>query len=176
MAKRRPYSEIGLPPRAHKASVEKFLSKAEESFMAAESHLNEGNCSQSVQWLADGFEELGFAEAHAGSSGKHPYHRTLRTVGQGGRTLLKEFTERCTRGIRAGGSMHGHDEPDEPEEDDITTTDHQHWYQSGKLYFTGDEEGLMRKMNQDNFWPDVWFISDHGNAHRITLRWTPGEG
>lgn len=60
------------------------------------------------------------------------------------------------------------DEPSEPGEDDITTSDHTHWYQYGKLYFTGDEKGLKRKMGKDKFWPNVWFISDHGNAHLIT--------
>lgn len=68
------------------------------------------------------------------------------------------------------GTKHeARDEPDEPEEDDITTSDHKRWYQSGKLYFTGDEKGLKKKMAKDKFWPNVWFISDHGNAHLITL-------
>jgi hypothetical protein len=58
--------------------------------------------------------------------------------------------------------------PSEPEEGDITTEDHQNWFQYEKLYFQGDEKGLLEKMNMDKFWPDVWFISDHGNAHLIT--------
>jgi len=61
---------------------------------------------------------------------------------------------------------------DEPEEDDIVTTDHRRWYQSGKIYVTGDEKALRRKMDKDKFWPNVWFISDHGNAHRMTLEQT----
>lgn len=60
------------------------------------------------------------------------------------------------------------DEP-EVEEGDITTEDHTRWYQYDKLYFTGDEKGLLKKMNKDKFWPNVWFISDHGNAHLVTL-------
>jgi hypothetical protein len=61
-----------------------------------------------------------------------------------------------------------HDEQEMPQEDDVTTTDGQHWYQHGKLYFAGDSSGLMAKMNADQFWPDVWNVSDHGNAHLIT--------
>ena len=57
---------------------------------------------------------------------------------------------------------------DEPEEGDITTEDHRRWWQHGKLYFVGDEVGLRRKMDKDKFWPNIWFISDHGNAHLIT--------
>lgn len=56
----------------------------------------------------------------------------------------------------------------EPEEDDITTEDHQNWYMSGKLYFTGSGAGLQAQMNKDGYWPNCWFISDHGNAHLIT--------
>ena len=59
-------------------------------------------------------------------------------------------------------------EPSQPDDDDITTSDHQNWYQSGKLYFKGDEMGLRQKMNADQFWPNLWFISDHGNAHLIS--------
>lgn len=70
-------------------------------------------------------------------------------------------------GGTAGLGGLGHD--DEPDEDDITTGDHHRWYQSGKLYFTGDEAGLRAKMEQDKFWPNVWFISDHGNSHLITV-------
>lgn len=73
---------------------------------------------------------------------------------------------------KIGGGL-GHsdepDEPDEPDEDDITTGDHHRWYQSGKLYFTGDEAGLRAKMEQDHFFPNAWFISDHGNAHLIEV-------
>lgn len=61
------------------------------------------------------------------------------------------------------------EEPSEPEEGDITTEDHQRWFQDGKLYFEGDEAGLKAKMDTDKFWPNVWFVSDHGNAHLIKL-------
>lgn len=63
----------------------------------------------------------------------------------------------------------------EPAEDDITTEDHHKWYQNGKLYVTGDVKALKRQMKKDQFYPDVWFISDHGNAHLIDLSETVDE-
>lgn len=33
--------------------------------------------------------------------------------------------------------------------------------------------GMLRKaMDADRYWPDAWFISDHGNSHRLNL-WAP---
>lgn len=49
-------------------------------------------------------------------------------------------------------------------EDDITTPDHEHWYQYGKLYVTGNDLALAEAMVRDQFFPSVWFISDHGNV------------
>jgi len=98
-------------------------------------------------------------------------------------------------------------EPTEPEEDDITTEDHEKFYQNGKIVLEavhrlGSETQWYYRTNQDTyesltrgtlknvgpiqfgddhkaalraymertqFWPNVWFISDHGNAHLITL-------
>jgi hypothetical protein len=89
-------------------------------------------------------------------------------------------------------------EPTEPNEDDIKTDDHQKFYQYGKLVFTVSEEkdngkhdlhierrhnqlpttvknlasveaAIKHYMDQAKFWPDAWWISDHGNAHRIDL-------
>jgi len=64
-------------------------------------------------------------------------------------------------------------EPELPEEGDITTEDHENWFQYGKLYYTGNETGLKAKMEEDQFFPNVWFISAHGNAHLITLDKNP---
>ena len=58
-------------------------------------------------------------------------------------------------------------EPEEPDEDDITTEDRRHWYQSGKLYVTGHIDDVRAAMERDGFFPNLWFISDHGNAHLI---------
>jgi hypothetical protein len=66
------------------------------------------------------------------------------------------------------------DEPTEPEEDDITTTDHVRFYQNGKLVLTVEEDAdyvtaLQLYMESENFWPNCWFISDHGNAHLLEI-------
>jgi hypothetical protein len=60
------------------------------------------------------------------------------------------------------------------EDDDITTSDHMKFFQSGKLYLTVGEDDdykslLKAKMEKDGFFPNVWFISDHGNAHLMSL-------
>lgn len=60
-------------------------------------------------------------------------------------------------------------DPIEPDEEDITTEDHNKWYQSGKLYFTGDEAGLNAKMEKDGFFPNVWLLDDHGGATLIDI-------
>lgn len=63
--------------------------------------------------------------------------------------------------------------PQAPEEGDYTTEDYRHFYQYGKLAVTTTpetfEQDLRAHMEQENFYPDVWVISDHGNAHLITL-------
>lgn len=68
-----------------------------------------------------------------------------------------------------------YNEPSEPEEGDYTSEDHCKWYQFGKLAVTvsidGDyKQALREHMEQEQYWPNVWFISDHGNAHLITLQ------
>lgn len=80
------------------------------------------------------------------------------------------------------------DEFEEPEEGDLITSDHIHFYQYRKLVLTikakergkkfgewietnGPASGkvmwkkIEEYMKQDRFWPNVWFISDRGNAH-----------
>jgi transcription elongation factor Elf1 len=88
-----------------------------------------------------------------------------------------------------------------PQEDDITTEDHETFYQSGDVvlerarylgrlqdlwYFFprgsrrsspvdlgrfGDDvnAALRAYMDRSQYWPNAWFISDHGNAHLISL-------
>lgn len=86
---------------------------------------------------------------------------------------------------------------DSPQDDDITTEDHRRFYQYGKVviepYDKRDDDprtwlmwiGSQRKqivvraadcnaavrqfMERSQFWPNCWFISDHGNAHLIDL-------
>lgn len=82
----------------------------------------------------------------------------------------------------------------EPQEDDLVTEDHIHFYQSGHLALTmqvrepprhvGErgmrvhdateplsDTAMWRQldafMKKQNFYPSVWFISDHGNAHLL---------
>ena len=80
--------------------------------------------------------------------------------------------------IEGGVDMRGDEdiESDEPEEGDWTTEDHRKFYSYGKLMFvlpegTGECEmwtAIEAKMKKDGFWPNVWFISDHGNASLMT--------
>lgn len=63
---------------------------------------------------------------------------------------------------------------DEPEEGDYTTEDHEHFHQFGKRAVVVDEGAewphtLKAHMDRERFWPNVWFLSDHGNAHRIDM-------
>ena len=71
-------------------------------------------------------------------------------------------------------------EPSEPDEDDYTISDARGGgysvAQSGK--WLGDfkerdeaEEFIRTHGNASNFWPNVWVISDHGNAHLIQFAW-----
>lgn len=77
----------------------------------------------------------------------------------------------------------------EPQDGDITTEDHRTFYQDGKRVLELDEtpsgryviighrgpifntvEAAIRAyMDRVQYWPNVWWISDHGNAHRIDL-------
>ncbi len=66
---------------------------------------------------------------------------------------------------------------EEPSEDDITTKDHVTFYVNGKalpLDLTRDSttddmwKALRGYMAATQFFPNVWFISDHGNAHLMT--------
>lgn len=86
--------------------------------------------------------------------------------------------------------------PNEPDDDDITTENHRTFRQNGRvvlevyqaadaytLWF-GYERGkqfqirtkpddhvtaLCAYMDKVQFWPNCWFISDHGNAHLMDL-------
>lgn len=71
-----------------------------------------------------------------------------------------------------------HEIPDEYE--DVFTEDHIRFFQSGKEVLrlvpdaTEEEmwDGLNKWMEKSNFWPSVWFVSDHGNISLMTdPRW-----
>lgn len=63
-----------------------------------------------------------------------------------------------------------------PSHDDISTSDHVNFYESGRHAFTvpkGSSDAKMWRlieahMKREKFFPNVWFISDHGNAHLMT--------
>ena len=69
------------------------------------------------------------------------------------------------------------EEPEEPQEEDLFTEDHREFYEVG-----GDrrpvvsveededwEDEVKAFMNGQNYFRNVWFISDHGNAHLMTF-------
>ena len=86
------------------------------------------------------------------------------------------------------------DEPTEPTEDDLVTSDHRVFYYHGqrkafelreqtdgrfivdaspRRYVKGQyatvERAIRAFMEAEQYWPACWFISDHGNAHRMDL-------
>jgi hypothetical protein len=63
---------------------------------------------------------------------------------------------------------------DEPEEGDYITTDHVKFYQFGKLAFEVPdgckwEDATRFHMEKEQFWTNIWFLSDHGNFHLIQM-------
>lgn len=63
----------------------------------------------------------------------------------------------------------------EPQDDDLATSDHSHFYEvgrSGRVVLTVDPDAdraeMWREidayMNRQGFFPNVWFVSDHGNV------------
>jgi hypothetical protein len=65
------------------------------------------------------------------------------------------------------------EEPHEPCEDDLVTYDHVKVYQYGKVVLetTPDRfaQDVLAFMDKEQFWPNVWFVSDHGNAHLLNV-------
>lgn len=112
-------------------------------------------------------------------------------------TLYDEFVEWAIEDATNDHECPQDSEPTEPEESDLTTSDHRTFYQDGKIViepydrcaddprswfvYTGSgrlqkvisaddyRKALRRYMELSQFWPNVWFISDHGNAHLMTL-------
>ena len=67
-----------------------------------------------------------------------------------------------------------YEEPDSPEEGDLATEDHRTFYTyqegfRGVAFVVEDDaemwDAIQAYMDRSQFWPNVWFISDHGNAH-----------
>jgi len=87
--------------------------------------------------------------------------------------VLLVYTGRMSK---KSGCICGTDEPDypdEPEEGDWQTQDHEKFYSYGKLILRVSPDAstaemwkaIRVRMDKDGFWPNVWFISDHGNWH-----------
>lgn len=57
-----------------------------------------------------------------------------------------------------------------PDEEDIVINDKNEASYSGKLIASGENvRTLVRAwMDSNQWWPNVWFISDHGNPHLVT--------
>lgn len=61
----------------------------------------------------------------------------------------------------------------EPEEGDYFTEDHGRFYQYGKVVVEVDKDddwrpAVRKHMEQEKFYPNVWFVSDHGNYHLMS--------
>lgn len=55
----------------------------------------------------------------------------------------------------------------EATEDDIFTKnwgDISIWYLYGKIYCQGDDRTLAKKLEKDNYFPNIYSVSDHGNT------------
>jgi hypothetical protein len=68
------------------------------------------------------------------------------------------------------------DPPGQPEAEDLVTTDHQHFFAVDTLHKgvvvtvpAGDDwRPYVRDYTEkEPFFPNVWFISDHGNSHLL---------
>lgn len=62
----------------------------------------------------------------------------------------------------------------EPTEDDYITEDYERFYQYGKLVINLPEgedwrAAVKDHMEENKFWPNIWFCSDHGNYHLLSL-------
>jgi hypothetical protein len=70
------------------------------------------------------------------------------------------------------------EEIDEPEDEDLVTEDHTHFYvvnSTRRRPVVTVPEGddwqphVRAYMDREQFWSNVWWISDHGNAHPLSL-------
>ena len=98
------------------------------------------------------------------------------------KTCVRTPDGKIACGVKIGPSPGGEEddvdpeaEPEEPEEGDLVTEDNQHFYQDGKMVLDVGPDAstqtvwreLNRHMDKEKFYPNVWWISDHGNWHRM---------
>ena len=68
-------------------------------------------------------------------------------------------------------------ETDRPEEGDLVTEDHRRFFEIGgksrPVLVVGEHDdwrkAVRKYMDEQQFWPNVWFRSDHGNMHQLLL-------
>jgi len=97
--------------------------------------------------------------------------------------MRPQLEEAWRRGYEAEMRERGHNpaggfedaEPNEPEEGDWVTEDHTTFREHGGrgvVHVPGDRDWravLRLHMKRERFWPNVWFLSDHGNYHPLSL-------
>jgi hypothetical protein len=75
--------------------------------------------------------------------------------------------------VLEAGYTEAREEPIVPDDEDLVTENHKTVYSAGKLVLTTTPEHFIRDVNRwmekNGFYPNVWFISDHGNAHLIDV-------
>jgi hypothetical protein len=82
--------------------------------------------------------------------------------------------------LEADGYFLSEEEAEEaagPQDGDWVTEDHRTFYEQGsrrtKPVTVGEDEDwrtvLRARMDKEQFWPNVWFVSDHGNAHLLNI-------
>lgn len=62
----------------------------------------------------------------------------------------------------------------EPDAGDNTTSDHRNSFQFGRLVLVVDERDewahvLKDHIDREQFWPNLWFLSDHGTVSLVKL-------
>ena len=82
------------------------------------------------------------------------------------------FVEQC---LEDAADVHNCDTPLEPDDEDITTADHQHFFYLGRQIVACGPDGddwrsaVTAWCDANNYYPNIWFISDHGNAHLLSV-------
>ena len=106
---------------------------------------------------------------------EHSHRSQARTIFPGPlrNAVAKDLADAWLAELQAGHRHKKNPESDdfhEPEEGDWITEDHRTWMEfGGRERFHGTEIQLRQHMDRQKFWPSVWFLSDHGNLHLLSL-------
>jgi hypothetical protein len=123
---------------------------------------------------------------------KEVLSREDRTLADDGVMLCEEIREEGCRLLHEAGwttpfeDAEAESEPTEPEEEDLITYDFRTFYVAGhhsvfdvklerncKVKVGPDEDwkpAVKAYMDKHQFWTNVWWISDHGNANLLSLQ------